>query len=142
MTDPKITTARALLDALTTKDFSDWQALMAPGFTCSYPGMRGAHPKEAAVAFNTVFPAAFPDLAFTVTAQAVNGDLVYLSWTAIGTHLGPLTGPEGTLPPTRRKGAVQGVSVVTLKDGMIQREETYWNLPDLIVQLTGQPVAA
>jgi hypothetical protein len=41
-----------------------------------------------------------------------------------------------------RKGTVSGVMIVTLKDGLILREETYWNIPDLIQQLIGQQAAA
>ena|SRR5579871_2703328 len=141
-TDTPETIARALLDSLSSGDFSTWEALLAPGFTASYPGMRGAHGKADALAFNRVFPAAFPDLTFKVTASARAGDMVYLSWTAAGTHSGPLASPAGTLPPTGRTGTVTGVIVVTLSGGRILREETYWNIPDLIEQLTRQRAAA
>ena len=61
---------------------------------------------------------------------------MFLAWT------GPLATPAGTLPPTRRRGTVSGVMIVTLKDDLILREETYWNFPALIEQLTGQQAAA
>jgi hypothetical protein len=140
--DTPETIARALFDSLSSGDFSTWEALLAPGFTASYPGMRGSHGKVEALAFNRVFPVAFPDLDFTITASARAGNLVYLSWTATGTHSGPLASPAGTLPPSGRTGTVTGVIVVTLSGGRILREETYWNIPDLIAQLSPERTAA
>jgi ketosteroid isomerase-like protein len=136
------TVARALADSLSSGDFSTWEAQLAPNFTASYPGMRGSHGKAAALAFNKVFPVAFPDLQFAFTNSARSGDVVYLSMTAEGTHLGPLASPAGAIAPTGRRGVVDVVFVVTVKDGRIEREESYWNVADLIEQLTAPHAAA
>jgi hypothetical protein len=136
------TIARALFDSLSTGDFSTWEAQLAPGFTASYPGLRGSHNRAEALAFNQVFPVAFPDLRFTISSSARSGDTVYLTWTGTGTQSGPLASPDGVLPPSGRRGSVTGVMVATIRHGLIVREETYWNIPDLIGQLTGHQAAA
>ena len=124
--------ARAHFDCLETGDFSTWEELLAPGFTCSYPGLRGAHDKAEALAFNKPLRAAFPNLEFTVTGSARAGDLVFLSWSGTGTQWGPLVTPAGTLPPTGKSLTIYGVMVATVRNGRIQREETYWNVAELV----------
>ena len=141
MNSPEMT-ARALFDSLSSGDFSTWEAQLAPDFTASYPGLRGSRSKAEALAFNKVFPAAFPDLQFTFTNSARAGDVVYLSMSCTARHLGPLVTPEGTIPATGRTGHLTAVAVVTLRDGKILREETYWNVPDLIGQLVGPEAMA
>lgn len=134
--------ARSLFDSLETGDFSTWEAMLAPDFTASYPGLRGSRSKAEALAFNKVFPVAFPNLEFTVTGSARSGDVVYLSISCTATHLGPLVSPQGTIPPSGRTGKITAVAVVTIRDGKIHREETYWNIPDLIEQITDMQAAA
>jgi ketosteroid isomerase-like protein len=140
--DTPETLARALFDALSSGDFSAWETKLAPNFTASYPGLRGAHDRQTARAFNEVFPIAFPDLTFEFTSSARSGDKVFLTWTGTGTHTGPLASPAGTMPPSGRRGSVTGVMVATIRDGKIFREESYWNVPDLIEQLSGPQQAA
>jgi len=60
---------------------------------------------------------------------------VIYTWTGKGTHDGPLATPTGPIPPTGKKGSIDGVLIATIKNGKIVREETYWNIPDLLAQL-------
>ena len=52
-----------------------------------------------------------------------------------GFNTGPLNTPAGAIPPTGKKASVDGVLITTIKAGKIVREETYWNVPDLLAQL-------
>ena len=126
---------RALLDGFNARDLSSWEATLAPDATVSYPGLRGDHGREAARAFNAVFPAAFSDLHFTVTRTIAEGDTVAYCWVASGTHDGPLATPNGPIPPTGRRAEIPGVLIATVREGKIVREETYWNLVELLGQL-------
>jgi predicted ester cyclase len=63
------------------------------------------------------------------------GDTVVYTWTGVGTHDGPLATPAGQVPPTGRRGRIEGVLISTVKNGKIVREETYWNQIDLLAQL-------
>ena len=125
----------ALFDAFMARDLSLWQRQLAPNFTASYPGMRDCPSAEAARAFNAPFIAAFSDLHFQVTSTLVDANRVFYTWTARGTHDGPLVTPQGTLPASGKKGTVDGVLIATVENGRILREETYWNVPDLLAQI-------
>jgi predicted ester cyclase len=102
-----ITIGRALLDALNGRDLSQWEAMLAADFTCSYPGFRGEYGKEAAKAYNAPFSPAFPDLHFDILQTLANGDTVIYVWNAKGTHNGPLALPTGNVPPTGKYAEVQ-----------------------------------
>lgn len=123
---------QALLDAFNRRDLSLWQRQLAPDFTASYPGLRNGADADAAYAFNAPFLAAFSDLHFHIRLATAEGDQMIYVWTAHGTHDGPLVSPAGTLQPTGRAGNVDGVLITTMRDGRIVREETYWNVPDLL----------
>jgi steroid delta-isomerase-like uncharacterized protein len=130
-----ITTGRALLDALNAHDLSDWEAMLADDAICSYPGFRGENGKDAAKAYNAPFLTAFSDLHFEVLRTVAEGDTVVYVWNATGTHDGPLALPTGVVPPTGKRGEVPGTLVVTMQEGKIIREETYWNQVELLAQL-------
>jgi steroid delta-isomerase-like uncharacterized protein len=134
-TQGNITIGRALLDSMAAHDLSQWEALLAEDFTCSYPGFRGEYGKEAAKAYNMPLIAAFPDLRFDILRTMTNGDTVIYVWNGKGTHSGPLALPTETVPPTGKYAELQGVLVTTMKDGKILREESYWNQMELLAQL-------
>ena len=127
---------QTLLDAFNARDLSLWQRQLADTYTASYPGLRDCRNAETARAFNAPFLPAFSDLSFQVHRAVADGDCVIYTWTARGTHDGPLVTASGTLPPSGRIGAIDGVLITTLRDGRIVREETYWNVLDLIAQIS------
>ncbi len=127
---------QALLDALNTRDLSMWQRQLAKNFTASYPGLRDCRDAETARAFNAPFLAAFSDLHFHIRSAVADGERMIYLWTGRGTHDGPLVTPAGTLSASGKKGSVDGVLVATVRDGKITREETYWNVPDLLTQIS------
>lgn len=127
---------QALLDAFNARDLSLWQRQLADTFTASYPGLRDCRNGEMARAFNAPFLAAFSDLHFQIHRAVADGDRAIYLWTGRGTHDGPLVTPAGTIPPSGKTGAVDGVLVSTVRDGRIVREETYWNVPDLLAQIS------
>jgi steroid delta-isomerase-like uncharacterized protein len=65
---------------------------------------------------------AFPDLRFEGEVL-VDGERAVLLWTMHGTHRGTIM----HIPPTGRKVAVRGVSVLTIADGLITHGETIWD---------------
>ena len=64
-----------------------------------------------------------------------DGDRLMYVWDSSGTHDGPLVLPTGTVPPTGKQGHLSGTLYVELRDGKIIREETYWNLIELLAQI-------
>jgi len=126
---------QALFDGFNTRDLSKWESALADDVEISYPGFRGMRGKEAAKAYNAPFIVAFSDLNFQTHRVVEDGNTVIYTWTAKGTHDGPLATPKGPIPPTGGKGSIDGVLIATIKNGKIVREETYWNILDLLAQL-------
>jgi predicted ester cyclase len=129
------TLGRALWDAMNARNLDLKKYDYAPDATFSYPGLRGDHDRAAACAYNAIFVDASSDLHFEVTRTVAQGDIVVCSVVARGTHDGPLALPTGTIPPTGRPYEVVGVSVVTVRDGRIVREESHWNQIEFLAQL-------
>ena len=46
-----------------------------------------------------------------------------------------------TSPPNGKRGAIDGVFIVTVKDGKIAKEQSYWSELELMGQLGAMPPA-
>ena len=64
----------------------------------------------------TMFRAAFPDLEITIEDQVAEGDKVASRTTMHGTHRGAIFG----IQPTGNTVSVPGLTMVTVRDGLIQ----------------------
>jgi steroid delta-isomerase-like uncharacterized protein len=71
---------------------------------------------------------AFPDLEFANEETIVEANRVVNVWRASGTHRGALM----NIPPTGRRVSVQGVSVLTLSNGRVQRGLYLWDVAGLL----------
>jgi hydroxyacylglutathione hydrolase len=67
----------------------------------------------------TEFFAAFPDFALEVQSTVADGDRSAVHWTAVGTHLGSLWGVE----PTGARVNFEGIDLLTVRDGLIVRND-------------------
>ncbi|MFZ0548523.1 MAG: ester cyclase [Candidatus Promineifilaceae bacterium] len=130
---------KILFDSIREGDLSSWEAALSDDFTFSYPGLRDGGDKQAAKAFNQIFVVAVPDLTFEVQRTLTDGDTIVYQGVFGGTHTGPLALPTGTIPPTGRRGSVPGVLISVVRNGKIVREETYWNVLELMEQLGAAP---
>ncbi len=74
---------------------------------------------------------AFPDLHFTEEETVAEGDHVVLVWRARGTHLGALM----NIPPTGRRVAARGMSLLTIQNGKIARGLCVWDVAGLLRDL-------
>jgi steroid delta-isomerase-like uncharacterized protein len=126
---------KILFDAVREGDLSSWEAALSDDFTFSYPGLREGGDKQAAKAFNEVFMTASPDLTFDIQRTVADGETIVYQGIFNATHTGPLALPTGTIPPTGRTASVPGVLISVVRDGKLVREETYWNLAELMAQL-------
>ncbi len=132
---PDARLALSLFRAFAEGDLDRWQALLAPDFTYSYPGVPDGRGAAAARAYNQPFADAFGDWDTEVHSVAQDGGTVMLEITVRATLVAPLVTPEGTLPASGRRGAVRAVVVAEIGGGRIRREATYWNVPDLVAQI-------
>lgn len=124
----------SLVDALNAHSFDKWSESVAPDFIANYPGAVNLD-AMAARQFNEVFLAAFSDLHFDIEWRVQAGDTTVTVWKGEGTHDAPLVTPKGTIPATGKRGVVRGVLITTLRNGKVAREDTFWNVLDLLTQL-------
>ena len=76
-----------------------------------------------------------------MTNQIAQGDHVTSEVVYKATHTGRLVSPTGTIPATNKPVVLKTMLISSLRDGLIQRERTYFDQTDLMRQLgiTAQP---
>jgi ketosteroid isomerase-like protein len=134
-TPEQITLGRSLFDAFAADDLDTWQSKLAHDFTFGYPGLRNGTGAAAAREFNTPFNAAFSDWTTVVHTAAMDGDTILMRLTVSFTHSKPLALPEGLLDSSGARCDVDVAMVVKMRDGKIVREETLWNVAELVDQI-------
>ena len=82
-----------------------------------------------------VWKTAFPQGTAEVTNQIAQGDHVTSEVVCKATHTGPLVSPTGTIPATNKPIVLKTMLVSSFRDGLIQRERTYFDQADLMKQL-------
>lgn len=70
------------------------------------------------------FLRAFPDMVVTVDSVLVDGDQVVIVWHTNGTHRNALL----NIPASGRRINVSGVSIVTIKQGLVTRSNRIWDV--------------
>jgi len=85
--------------------------------------------------FSQSFAQAMPDGTHTITDTITQGSqiAVWGNWT--GTHLGPLTTPQGVVPPTGRRVALPFCAISEVKDGRMARVHVYLDQLTMLTQL-------
>jgi steroid delta-isomerase-like uncharacterized protein len=78
---------------------------------------------------------AFPDVKIAVDNIWGIEDFVIQETTMTGTHKGPLAGPGGTIPATKKPVNFHGVDVIQIKDGKAVKGWSYANGAELAMQL-------
>ena len=107
-------------------DLSIVDELAAPDMLLQYSLHAPRRGRADIKAFMTAFREAFPDLAFSGTANLLaDGDYVVGRWKGGGTHTGPAFDDFliGSLPAaTGRKMQFTGITVLPVVDGLISEE--------------------
>lgn len=78
---------------------------------------------------------AFPQGTAEVTNQIFQGEQVASEVVYKSTHTGPLVAAAGTIPPTNKPIELKVMLVSTFRNGLIQRERTYYDRAGLMEQL-------
>jgi steroid delta-isomerase-like uncharacterized protein len=78
-----------------------------------------------------MYRAAFPDLNIKVDDLVAASEKVLVRWTARGTHRGQFLGKS----PTNKKVEVDGISVLTFRNGKIVEDYTQWDVLSLLQEL-------
>ena len=137
-----MTKARELSDryteAINAHDPVAIGALFAPDGTLEEPAGRAAG-RDEVVAYWQQFFAAFPDLRVVDEVEGDGGDTAINEWSAVGTHLGPLETPDGTVEATGRSIALRGCDVIGVRGGEITGHRVYYDPVQLGAQLGLEP---
>jgi steroid delta-isomerase-like uncharacterized protein len=72
-----------------------------------------------------IYATAFPDMHRQLYEMYSTGDIVVVQLALQGTHLGPLSLPRGTIPPTGKKMDAPCCDVFELSNGKIKRFDCY-----------------
>ncbi|WP_173923185.1 ester cyclase [Agromyces sp. Marseille-P2726] len=79
---------------------------------------------------------AMPDARFTLGEVMQDGGTVAVEYGLSGTHLGPLSLPDGEVAPTGRTLDIPGAVFSTLDDdGLVIDERRYYDVASMIAQL-------
>ncbi len=102
--------------------------------------------KQQTREYNQRFMDAFPDMHFDIKDTISQGDRAALFWSVTGTHTKPLKSEMGpAIPPTNKSVRVSGVTYLEIHNGLVARQQVYWDQIDFLTQLglvTPQTIAA
>ena len=136
--------------AANTATIKQWVASMIKGDLDKAPYAEDAETSDPSGKFKgkkqivdsfKVWKTAFPLGTGEVTNQIAMGDHVTSEVIYKTTHTGPFVSPTGTIQATNKPVVLRTVLITTFRNGLIQRERTYFDQTDLMTQLgvTPQP---
>jgi steroid delta-isomerase-like uncharacterized protein len=79
--------------------------------------------------------ATWPDIAFETRRLYVREDLVVQEWTATATHAKTMRRGDLVVEPTGRVVKWEGVDVIPLADGLVQRKDVYSDSVSILRQV-------
>jgi ketosteroid isomerase-like protein len=118
------------------KDMAAWVAAFTENgtFTDESVGVTWTGPGELPVQVEN-YARAFPDMHRELYQLYVSGNIVVVQLALQGTHLGPLSLPGGTLPPTGKRMDAPCCDVFELSEGKIKRFDCYPEGSVILTQL-------
>jgi steroid delta-isomerase-like uncharacterized protein len=120
---------RDLLETWNAHDLGRLEAFYALDYEGSDVGQAGPQRGPQSVSQSLErYLRAFPDLRFVEKDLIVQGERAVLVWEARGTHAGKLM----NIPPTGRRIAVCGTSLLTVDGGRISRGLYVWDVAGLL----------
>jgi predicted ester cyclase len=131
--------ARAYFDAVGRRDVEAMAACWEPGSMDVLHGVAELHvPNQLRSWFGQLF-AAFPDFRFEVLDVLATGEKAAVRWHATGTFDGSARF-EGLIPNGRTVD-VEGCDVLTVRGGLVVRNDAYLNGAEMARQLGALPPA-
>ncbi len=138
--DAMVEIAREQISAFNNGDWERLQAGLAAD--CRYDELGTARtiagPEQIVELFKG-WKQAFPDAVGTVTSTVAGGDTVALEVTWNGTHTGPLTTAEGTIPASGKHQETPAAFFFAFAGDKIQASRHYFDSLTLLKQIGAQP---
>ena len=131
--------ATAYFEAIAQRDLDAMAACWAPGSVDHLYGMADLRvPEDLRSWFGNLF-AAIPDFAMSVTDMVAYGEKAAVRWAATGAFTGSARF-EG-LAPTGASVHMEGLDLLTIREGLIRENHAYTNATELARQLGAMPPA-
>jgi glyoxylase-like metal-dependent hydrolase (beta-lactamase superfamily II)/predicted ester cyclase len=125
--------AKRYFEALAAHDLDAAVACWAPGGVDRFVGEQEViAPEGIRTYFDELF-AAFPDFSLEVLEVTSGRGRAAVRWRGSGTFAGP--GPLQGFDPNGGRIEVEGCDIVTVGDGVIERDDAYMNTADIVRQL-------
>jgi len=132
--------AREQVDAFNSGDWEKMQALLASDSRYDELGtQRKIEGPEKIVELFKAWKTAFPDAVGTVTSSVATGNTAVLEVTWTGTHTGPLTMAEGTIPASGKHQETPAALFYTFEGDKIKESRHYFDSMTLLKQIGAQP---
>ena len=132
--------AREHVDAFGAGDWERLQAGLTPDACYDELGtQREVEGPEQIVELFKGWKQAFPDAVGTVTSAIAGGDTVALEVTWNGTHTGPLTTAEGTIPASGKHQETPAAVFFAFAGDKIKASRHYFDSLTLLKQIGAQP---
>ena len=139
-TDEIVKIARAQVDAFNSGDWELMRGKFASDARYDELGtQRNIEGPEKIIELFKGWKQAFPDAAGTVTSAVSSGNEVALEVTWKGTHTGPLTTAEGTIPASGKRQETPAALFYTFEGDKIKESRHYFDSLTLLKQIGAQP---
>ena len=118
------------------KDISGWVAAFTEDGTFTDESIEVVYrgPNELGKTVE-IYATAFPDMHREIYQVYSTGNIVAVQLALQGTHLGPLSLPRGTIPPTGKRMDAPCCDIFELADGRIKRFDCYPSGSVVLTQL-------
>jgi glyoxylase-like metal-dependent hydrolase (beta-lactamase superfamily II)/predicted ester cyclase len=133
------TVARAYFESLGRAESDAPRRFYAPGAQGHIHGVVGPVGADGVAAFFEEIFDAFPDWRFDILDLIAEGERAAVRWRARGTFAGP--GSFLGFEPTGARVDLEGLDMVWVRDGRLQRVEAYMNGAEMARQLGALPPA-
>ena len=134
--DKMVKIAREQLDAFNSGDWERMRARLASDSRYDELGTeRKVDGPEKIIEVYKGWKQAFPDAAGTVTSAFASGDTAVLEVTWNGTHTGPLTTAQGTIPASGKSQKVPAAIFYTFDGDTIKESRHYFDTMTLLKQI-------
>ena len=129
-------TMNRLTDTLFSKDAEAIKQIYAPDAVMETPDQGTVRGREAIAAYLGELMTAFPDARYESAHEHESGDVAIDEGFFVGTHTGPLPGPDGeTIAPTGKAVRMRACDIATIRDGLVTQHRLYFDQMDFLGQL-------
>jgi steroid delta-isomerase-like uncharacterized protein len=128
-----------IMAAMNAQDMDEYLAAQHPEIEFVLPGGIALHGRNEVRQYIQAQWTAFPDAQVTSVNQIATEDQAATEIALTATHTGPLSTPNGPIPPTGKRVNIRFVAVHRIKDGMATSEHVYFDQLEMLMQLGLMP---